>query len=267
MKLTSLFALSALTAISHAASVPTRQPLDLGNFRFPSSESINATDVSKRSLVTRGVDTAGIRCTSKGPTLRQEQRLFVGDCLVSPNGDLKLVLQNDGNIVLYLMLIDAYTGVALWSTGTNGKPINFLIMQGDGNLVAYDKNSKPYWDSKTTRKGATGRVLWVQDDWNIVIYESNESTSVRASGTGGGSDVKSFEGHSRAAFNGVFSVRTKTDWTAALWSYANYIDPSEHIFNKEGIDMSNYKDVNQLTGKYAATTSQQVGYGMPASVS
>ncbi|PSK37337.1 hypothetical protein B9Z65_2079 [Elsinoe australis] len=130
MKFTSLFAFWALTATSQAASVPTRQPLDLGNFHFPSSESINATDISKRSLVTRGVDTAGIRCNSKGPTLRQEQRLC-------------------------------------------------------------------------------------------------------------------------------------TDWTAALWSYANYVDPSEHIFNKEGIDMSNYKDVNQLTGKYAATTSQQVGYGMP----
>jgi len=56
-----------------------------------------------------------------------------------------LTLQADGNAVLY-----SSGGKALWSTGTGGKGDARLIIQNDGNFVLYDNSpNKALWSSKS----------------------------------------------------------------------------------------------------------------------
>lgn len=100
-----------------------------------------------------------------GSTLAGGGALRIGDRLVSPNGEYRLVMQGDRNLVLYgpggalwnraggsravmqgdgnFVLYDG--GTAKWSTGTAGNAGAFLIVQTDGNLVVYSKQSKPLW--------------------------------------------------------------------------------------------------------------------------
>jgi hypothetical protein len=66
-----------------------------------------------------------------GSTLESGQTLPASQYLTSSSGRCRLVMQTDGNLVLYN---DA--GRALWFSGTAGNPGAYLAMQaGDGNLV------------------------------------------------------------------------------------------------------------------------------------
>ena len=70
--------------------------------------------------------------------LKQNQQLLAA------NGTTRLVMQVDGNLVLY----PVSNGSALWASGTAGKPMASLLMQPDGNLVGYDTGiTFPYWSS------------------------------------------------------------------------------------------------------------------------
>ena len=92
------------------------------------------------------------------------QSLSSGQSITSANGLYKLIMQGDGNLVLYSV------SHALWSSNTAGKPVVKVIMQGDGNLVLYDLQNKPYWSSGTAGRGVSSLVM--QNDGNLVIYDS-----------------------------------------------------------------------------------------------
>ena len=96
-------------------------------------------------------------------TLSPNQELKVGQSIVSADGRFKLILQSDGNFVLY-----GPQGQPLWDTGTEGRPSQRVIMQNDGNLVIYDGNNSPLWNSGT--EGFPGAKLIDQNDGNQVIY-------------------------------------------------------------------------------------------------
>lgn len=89
-----------------------------------------------------------------------------GSSVRSANGQYDLVMQDDGNLVLYRV-----NGPALWATGTNGIAIRHAVMQHDGNLVLYDYAGGARWASGT--HGNPGAVLHVQCDGNVVIYKPN----------------------------------------------------------------------------------------------
>ena len=108
-------------------------------------------------------------------TLVPGNSLMPNQELVSTNGKWKLIMQTDGNLVLYR----TETGFAEWSTKTNGQDVKGAFMQGDGNFVLYTFANKPVWDSKTY--GKPGSYLILQDDGNLVIYQPN--VAVWASGT------------------------------------------------------------------------------------
>jgi len=57
-------------------------------------------------------------------------------------------------------------------------------MQGDGNLVLYDRNNTPTWSSNTYQKGVAPFRLIMQDDGNLVLYDSR-NTPTWATGTNG----------------------------------------------------------------------------------
>lgn len=84
-----------------------------------------------------------------------------GESLTSRNAAYRLILQTDGNLVLYRV-----GGAALWATDVFGED-HRAVMQTDGNFVVY-AGSRAVWSSTTA--GYPGSVLALQDDGNLVIY-------------------------------------------------------------------------------------------------
>lgn len=78
----------------------------------------------------------------------------------------KLVLQGDGNLVIY----SKENGAALWASHTVGSGATNVYFQGDGNLVIY-ASGRAVWASNTV--GATNISL--QSDGNFVIYQSGSA--------------------------------------------------------------------------------------------
>lgn len=92
-----------------------------------------------------------------------------------------MCMQNDGNLVLYKMLI--YVGkvlkVPIWSTGTFNRP-GFkapyqLCVQPDGNLVIYDGANRALWASGTSNKGTPPHTVTMQNDGNFVLYDARKT--------------------------------------------------------------------------------------------
>ncbi|MER7754767.1 hypothetical protein [Kitasatospora sp. NPDC097643] len=75
-------------------------------------------------------------------------------------GDTRLILQDDGNLVLYRAFQDASLVHPVWSApGTYGCGYK-AIVQGDGNFVVYDVNSRPCW-STNTFKSNPNQTTWL----------------------------------------------------------------------------------------------------------
>jgi hypothetical protein len=96
--------------------------------------------------------------------LNPGEMLRVEEHLASRNHRYRLVLQKDGNLVLY----DARRH-PLWSSNTDGQHVEKCVMQRDGNLVLYHRNGQPVWASNTV--GRPGSYLLLQNDGNLVIYQ------------------------------------------------------------------------------------------------
>ncbi|MFI0418684.1 hypothetical protein [Spongiactinospora sp. 9N601] len=94
--------------------------------------------------------------------LTADRELRPGDYLRSAQRRYRLVMQEDGNLVLQS------GGAALWSSKTGGNAGAFAVMQNDGNFVVYSSGDKPLWGTRTA--GNPGAFLQVQDDGNMVIY-------------------------------------------------------------------------------------------------
>ena len=100
-------------------------------------------------------------------------KIYKGYSVVSANRVFKLIMQSDGNLVLY-------KGTkALWGSKSRVKD-SYAVMQADGNLVVYRKTTAT-WHSKTG--GNPGAFLSVQNDGNVVIYKGR--TPIWSTGTHG----------------------------------------------------------------------------------
>lgn len=106
-------------------------------------------------------------------TLAPGTTLEPGQFVVSADGKYRLIMQGDGNLVAY------GPAGAVWATYTNG-PNRRAVMQGDGNLVIYE-GSKALWNSQTG--GFAGSRLVMQTDGNVVIYEGSRAIWSRHDGT------------------------------------------------------------------------------------
>ncbi|MFV0459683.1 MAG: hypothetical protein ACK5MT_13035 [Actinomycetales bacterium] len=95
----------------------------------------------------------------------------VGHFMQSPNGRYRLIVQADGNLVLYSPT------KAVWWTGTSGNQTH-LNHQADNNVVLYDDQGKALWSSGTasTNPATTYRTyLFLEDDGHLALYR--EATS------------------------------------------------------------------------------------------
>lgn len=97
-------------------------------------------------------------------TLNKGEKLEVGQSLTSNNGAYKVILQDDGNLVLYA------GDDAVWSTETNGKGAQRAELQDDGNFVLSSADG-PVWASQTA--GASDVRLVLQNDRNLVLYAAD----------------------------------------------------------------------------------------------
>ena len=96
--------------------------------------------------------------------------------LASCSGDYSLIMQSDGNLVLY------QGSTALWASNTVGSGADKAIMQGDGNFVVYTSSGTPVWASNTA--GNAGAYLAVQNDGNAVVYSAS-GAALWSTGTAG----------------------------------------------------------------------------------
>jgi len=86
-----------------------------------------------------------------------------GQRLTSENGQFYAILQEDNNFVLYR----AADKNALWATHTSDTIVKnaFLVLQDDGNLVMYnpllnpDNHTNPIWSTKTNGNCHNGRLI------------------------------------------------------------------------------------------------------------
>ena len=98
--------------------------------------------------------------------MQQGETRGVDEALESANGKVRLILQADGNLVLYRTDLNR----ALWATDTVGSGATRLAMQADGNLVLYAAD-RAVWASHT--EGRPSSRLVVQDDGNVVVYAAD----------------------------------------------------------------------------------------------
>lgn len=121
---------------------------------------------------------SGVLSATRSPSdeLLAGQWLTVGSELTSGNGFV-LVMQGDGNLVAY----DA-CHVPFWASRTVGHPGARAVMQSDGNLVVYSPPGRALWSSRTDGSGATHLVL--QTDGNVMLYTAAD-VPVWGSGTEG----------------------------------------------------------------------------------
>jgi hypothetical protein len=92
------------------------------------------------------------------------QTLYHNGLLMSQDNRFRLILQTDGNLVIYRTSDNR----AIWATGTQGTDVIRAVMQNDGNFVLYHVNNQPAWASNTAH--APGSYLIMQSDGNLVIY-------------------------------------------------------------------------------------------------
>ncbi|GAA0814051.1 GH92 family glycosyl hydrolase [Spirilliplanes yamanashiensis] len=115
--------------------------------------------------------------------LQAGQRLTANQRLVSPNGRYTLLMQPDGNLVLY---DGPPQQNPIWATGTWNLPADRrptrADLQPDGNLVLYTDAGQPVWASGSWGANRIAPYLSMQDDGNLVIYHHARSP-LWASGT------------------------------------------------------------------------------------
>jgi hypothetical protein len=137
--------------------------------------------------------------------LNPNETLPSGQRLVSTDGQYVMVMQGDGNLVVY-----APGNRPIWASGT-GVGGSDLTMQGDGNLVVYTPprpNRVAVWASGTSG----GLRLELQTDGNFVLYTTGGHT---ASWSGAGITDRNNVG--RVKYNGYVSMRDR-GWADSQWS-------------------------------------------------
>lgn len=104
-----------------------------------------------------------------------------GDCLVSYNGRSRLCVESSGCARVYR------DTKILWEKCVNANNLNMQVRWGnfqiklivkrvfraqpDNNMVIYDPERKPVWQTKTDRKGKAFGSMELSDDGKLVVYD------------------------------------------------------------------------------------------------
>jgi PASTA domain len=102
---------------------------------------------------------------ARGDRLQPGEGLIFGGTLVSGDGRFTVILQADGNLVLY-----APGTKPLWASNTADPTVWDAVMQSDGNLVVYNRDQVPLFATGTD--GHPGAWAIIQNDGNFVVYDA-----------------------------------------------------------------------------------------------
>ena len=149
---------------------------------------------------------------SIGTYLVAGQFLPSGKCIVSPHGQYFLLMNTDGNLFIY----DWAHGTGTWGPGTQGHPGAYAVFQTYGNLVVYDVNGTPLWDSGTG--GTYAERLDMNDDGRLIIWKSAWN-----SGTSNGQFNWTQLSHPSC------DVGIGTGWTGVLGAGSCFVSPNGHF--------------------------------------
>jgi hypothetical protein len=175
-----------------------------------------------------------------------------GAYLLSPDHEYQLIMQGEGNLVLY------HEGKALWDSSTWGNPGAYAVMQADGNFVVYS-SSTALWSSGTA--GYPGAYIVLQDDSNLVIYQGGTAIWDWASGRLGGTGPTPTE---TAAINWAIGQLDSSAWDERCLEFVQ--DTYE---DGAGIDLEDltsgvaYNDDTDPEDVWGHTTSGTTGIGTP----
>lgn len=94
--------------------------------------------------------------------------LHKGDVLRSPNNLYRLIMQNDGNLVLYFFPSINAGAYSRWSTGSNPNG-SYAAIQFDGNLAVYTSSNTWAWQAGAGGKPANSYKLVLEDDGHLYL--------------------------------------------------------------------------------------------------
>ena len=122
-----------------------------------------STNAFRSFIVLLGCGLLGV--AHAGDRLSAGQTLYSGQSLQSQSGQYRLIMQSDGNLVVY-----NGSNKVIWNTRTANTGGNRLTMQSDGNLVIYTASNSPKWHTHTYNHRNSGVDAVLQDDGNLVLY-------------------------------------------------------------------------------------------------
>ncbi|MFD5416443.1 hypothetical protein ACFWJT_00135 [Streptomyces sp. NPDC127069] len=99
-------------------------------------------------------------------------------------GDTRLIMQDDGNLVLYRWFNDPVMRQAKWASNTVGCGEK-TVMQTDGNLVVYGQNGRVCYARNEFKGSYANGCLTVEDRAGLSIYFTNDPCNVAAASRGG----------------------------------------------------------------------------------
>ncbi|TCM35137.1 hypothetical protein EV648_12530 [Kribbella sp. VKM Ac-2568] len=107
--------------------------------------------------------------TAQGSELRDDQALYPGDSLTSPNGRYSLTYQGDGNLVVW-----GPAGSVVWASGTGGKPAGLCKLVRVGGPIGvslFGPGMTLIWakPGQTELQFDDHPRLVIQDDGNLVL--------------------------------------------------------------------------------------------------
>ncbi|MFE8070300.1 Ig-like domain-containing protein [Marinobacteraceae bacterium S3BR75-40.1] len=184
--------------------------------------------------------------------------LTTNQWLQSRNGDYRLYLQGDGNLVLR----DTVTMDAVWASGTQGQGGTVLVLQSDGNLVLYTDAGQPVWASDTAGSGADALIL--SDDGTLVLQQGSTTLwAVNDSGSDSGSDDSGTDSGAEGAVRLPIEVLGPAGTTQQVSFEIN--DPSNitHLYLR--CNACGYHDIrlDKDTGKVKASVRVNGGEAIP----
>jgi hypothetical protein len=146
---------------------------------LPLNPFLAASAAQSSQQLTSAVAPLVAEAPTAGNSLQTGQELGLNQFRTSSNGQYRLYLQGDGNVVLRKLA----DGQAIWSNNTAGKGGVRLTLQSDSNLVLYTAAGVAVWASGSNGSGATHLI--VQSDGNLVLATGSGNV-VWATNTGSG---------------------------------------------------------------------------------